>query len=124
MLEKINFGYGESDDQTDLFTKGHTKFDCFIEYDNHAYGFNYQCNTAYTDVKKEDCISSLILDANAYEDYNDIGEFLYEFGYTDNPKSISKGIKAYNACKDTFEMMHKIFSDEEYTILCNELGEF
>ena len=44
-----------------------------------------------------------------------IKDFCNEFGYTD-----STGIKAYKACKKTYNAIHRLFTDEEIEKLIQE----
>lgn len=117
LLKKIDVEFTESEDQTDLFTTYHTKFDCIMKYNGITYKFNYQCNTCYIEPNKNDLILCALQDANAYEstkinddDFENIEEFIKEFGYNDNLK---EGLKAYKGCKNAYNNIIKMFTNEE-----------
>lgn len=127
LLKRIDVEFTESKDQTDLFTKYHTKFDCIMKYNGIAYKFNYQCNTYYIKPTRNDLILCSLQDANAYEstkinddDLENIGEFVKEFGYDDNLK---EGLKAYKGCKNAYNHILKMFTNEEKESLYNFLEE-
>lgn len=116
MLNKIKFSYKVADKQKDLFTAYHTLFKCKIKYAGLSYTFNYQCNTTHMMPNLKDCLDSLLLDASSYESSENVIDFCSEFGYGD-----SKGIKAYKACKKTYNAIHRLFTDEEIEKLYDEM---
>ena len=113
MKNKIKLSYKEADKQEGLFTPSHTLFKCKIKVDGLQYTFNYQCNTAYSVPNLCDCISSLIADMDCYDCAQDMADFNFEFGYTDD--------KAYKACKKTSKALHRMFTDEEIGMITDEI---
>lgn len=107
MLENINFSYIVSENQKDLFTPNHIRYNVEIEYLDKAYAFEYQCNPNYMPPTKEDCLVSLLLDADVYENTNDEFEFADEYGYSDI--KVAKAI--YKACKKTYKAINDIFGN-------------
>lgn len=104
----------ESKDQTDLFTKDHTKFDGFIEVKGQRIEFPYQCNLSFTEPEMEDVLSSLLLDKMSYDMHaDDIDGFANEFGIT----SVSECIRTYESCKSISEKLDSIFTKEELEAL-------
>lgn len=125
MLEKIAFIYTESEEQDNLFTPYHTKFDCAIQYGTNCkpYKFNYQCNTAHTMPNIKDVMYSLLLDAFAYNDAKDIYDFCEVLGY-DYIEDYEKVVSMYDACKKTSNALHNMFSDDEISALYDESVEY
>lgn len=122
MLENIKFNYVKSENQDELFSCKHRRYDCKIEYNGHRYSFEYQCNPNYKEPNLEDCLDSLLCDKSAYDDTNGILDFCAEFGYL-NEDSIPKGKKAYNACKKTSKALNRLFTDEELDMIYEILSE-
>ena len=125
MLNKIAFIYTESENQKDLFTPNHTRFDCAIKYGTNCtpYKFDYQCNADYTTPNIKDIMYSLLLDAFAYDDAEDIYDFCAELGY-DYIENHEKVLSMYNACKKTSLAIHNMFTDEEISKLYDESTEY
>ena len=121
MLNKIAFIYSESDNQQDLFTPYHTRFDCAIQYGTNCepYKFDYQCNTAHTMPNIKDVMYSLLLDAWAYDDAENVFEFAEELGY-DITDDYDKITKMYDACRNTRNALHRMFTDAELEVLDEE----
>lgn len=121
MLEKIAFIYKESDNQQNLFTPYHTRFECAIKYgtDCTPYVFDYQCNTDHVLPNIKDVMYSLLLDAWSYDDAEDEYAFANEFGF-DTIEDCEKVIKMYMACKKTSIAIHKMFTDAELETLEKE----
>lgn len=58
-----------------------------------------------------------ISDALSYDQSNDdLSEFLCEFGYTDDKKSIRAGIKAFEGCKEAYQILSSFLSIDLYDI--------
>ena len=119
MLEKINFNYKVSENQNDLFTNQHCRYDCKIKYNGKQFSFPYQCNYR-TNVTAKDAIYCVLMDAAGYEDFPDIDDFSSEFGYT----SIKGAIKAFKACRNTYNALNRIFTSEELAQLYTELEDY
>ena len=115
VYRSIIFEYEESDNQDDLFSPMHTRFDCTITRGDKSFTFDYQCNTLYTEPEKSGCIECLLMDADA-GDY-ELEDFLEEFGYLTSGKSALDGIKAHKACKRTAKGLKKLFTNEELSAL-------
>lgn len=122
MLEKVNFNYDYSDNQNGLFTNSHTRFDVTIEYNGMCYVTEYQCNTQYTEPTKEDVMECLLSDCSCYDECRTAEDFLFSFGYTDSPKSIRNGFKAFEGCKKTYNAMHTLFNDDELSQMWDEIN--
>ena len=54
----------------------------------------------------------------------DIEDFLVEFGYYESAESLKEGFKAYRACKNTYEEIHKMFNEQEINILNEEFKDY
>ncbi|MCQ2740491.1 MAG: hypothetical protein MJ237_09770 [bacterium] len=121
MLEKINFTYETSDNQDNLFTRVHTRFDVCIETERGEFETEYQCNTLYTEPNKRDVLECLLSDMNCFEGCVDSEDFIFSFGYDGTPEDLRKGFRAYEGCKATAEAMHRIFTDAELEELQNEI---
>lgn len=116
---KIKFNFKEADEQKGLFTKYHTLYKCVIAYNGKQYTFDYQCNKNYTMPNLEDCMRSLVLDADAYSNSNSLEDFCNEYCY----ENIAEGKKAYNACKRTYNALNRLFTSEELEELYIEVME-
>lgn len=121
MLEKINFTYETSDNQDNLFTRAHTRFDVCIETAHGAFTTEFQCNTLYTEPDKFTVLECLLSDMNCFEECENAEDFIFSFGYTDSPEALRNGFRVYEACKTTAEAMHKLFTDEELEELQNDI---
>lgn len=118
MLNKIKFSYKVAEKQENLFTPCHTLYKCKIKYAGLTYTFKYQCNADFDTPNLKSCIDCLLMDASSYEDSTDVIDFCNELGYND-----SKGIKAYKACKKTYNALHRLFTDDEIGQLFDEIAE-
>ena len=113
ILDKIDFGYDVSTNQDKCWTRYHRCYECDISrLGVYWTGIEYQCNIESVPTK-EYVLESLLCDMDAYESSVDLADFLFEFGYCGNIENLRKGIKAYDACKRTTNMMHAMFSNEE-----------
>ena len=119
IIDKIEFSYEESENQDNLFTSSHIKYDVSITYKERTFTTTYQ--TAQ-DVKKDDVIYCICSNMAAYDSTRDIDDFAAALGYDDNAK-FSEVLNTYNACKDTSYILHKIFTDEELDEINLELIE-
>lgn len=124
MIEKINFDFRKAEEQTDLFTPYHVRYDCFIGYNNKEISISYQCNPKYITVKKEAVLGCVLSDMQAMEEGNDWADFLYEFGYNENAELMRKGIKVYDSILLENFRMHNLFTDEEIFELEEELEDY
>ena len=107
ILDKIDFDYEVSENQQNLFTPYHTRFDITICYNNKEYTTEYQCNTQYCYPEKMDVLDSLLLDKFCY----DADDFC-----TDG-MSASEVVRIYNACKETSEALSNMFTEDELEAL-------
>lgn len=121
VLERISFECEVSNDVKDLFSKDHVKYDCKIEYNGKDFSFTYQCNPKYSQPTKENCISSLTLDAESFEYSRDFEDFCDNFGYT-KISEYKEAQSIYNACGRVANFLSMAFTDEEREEL-NELLE-
>ena len=87
-----------------------------VFYKGNSEEFTYHTNY-HDDKDNRELLYCLISDACAYEDNTDILDFKDEFGYDDNKKCR----EAYNGCKETYEKLHRLFDDETYDVLYDEI---
>lgn len=127
ILYYVNISCVESKSKKDLLTPNHTKFDCIISYKDKEYNFNYQCNLNYSKPTKENLIACLFSDAGCYEsckinddDIENMQEFSNMFGYENNLKEL---FKVYNGCKETYNALRKMFTEEEKELLLEYFEE-
>lgn len=118
IIDDIEFSYNESENQKNLFTSSHIKYDVSITYKERTFTTTYQ--TAQ-EVKKDDVIYCIFADMVAYDNAQDIDDFVNEFGY--NNEKVSEVLHIYNACKDTSDILHKIFTNEEVEEVQKEVEE-
>lgn len=116
--KEFAFSSKKSENQNNLFTKEHTRFDVAIIANGVAFNTQYQCNTKHNEPTFEDVMEALVSDASYFDCVDDIDEFSKECGFD----SISSTINAYKLCGETSAFIHKVFSDEELEEL-NELIE-
>lgn len=120
MLEKIKLTYEVSENQNNLFTQYHTRYNCKIKYNGKQYTFEYQCNPSADRIPNlNDCIDSLLLDMFSFEEALGIMDFMVNFGYSDYDYAMS----IYKACEKTAKAMHRVFTDEEIQMIYDELNE-
>lgn len=125
ILNNIKFSYSPSENQNDLFTAYHTKYNCKIIYDDIIYKFEYQCNPKYTTPNLKDCLYSLFRDADIYKSSIDFEDFAVNLGYNLNcTEEYKKAKKAYNECGKTYRELHSIFSADEYEMLFEYVALF
>ena len=122
MLNKIAFIYTESENQNDLFTPYHTRFDCAIQYGTNCkpFEFPYQCNADHTTPNIKDCMDCLLLDANTYEEFNCARDMADGLGY-DYYEDYKKVDEIWDACERTFEALHEMFTQDELVKLAEEI---
>ena len=120
MLEKIKFNYEVAEEQNELFTSHHIKYACKIVYNKKQYTFDYQCNPNYITPNVKNCVECLLSDTFAYDNAKDIFDFADEFGYVVNKETE----RIFKACKKTSNAMHRLFTDEEFEELENEINEY
>lgn len=119
MLNKIKFSYKVAEEQKNLFSSQHTLFKCKIKYAGLSYTFPYQCNTKHMTPNLKDCLECLLLDADAYSFSDNVLDFAMEFGYDDTKKCI----KAFKACKRTYNALNRLFNESELDELRREVEE-
>ena len=121
LLNEISVLWIKSNSKKDLFTPYHTKFNCNMEYNGICHDFTYQCNLQYTKPNKNDLIACVLSDARCYEsckinddDTENMQEFALELGYKNNLKEL---FKAYNGCKNAYNIIKLMFTEEEKNML-------
>lgn len=126
LIDKIDYNVKESSNQNDKFTEYHTRFDCTLNYNDVTYNFDFQCNTDYTKPTKEVVLSSVLSDSRCYldskindDDIDNLEEFKFLFGY----ENIKELLKAYNGCKNAYNHISKMFTQEEQEQLFDYLEE-
>ena len=118
--KEFAFSVKKSENQNNLFTKEHTKFDVAIIADGVAFNTKYQCNQKYNKPTFENVMESLVADALFFDYVVDIDEFVKEGGLLND--SVSATIESYKICGETSKFIHNVFSNEELEEL-NELIE-
>ena len=116
-IDDIEFYYQKSENQNNLFSPKHTKFDCMIKYRNQEYSFDYQCNLKFSMPNKKDCLNALLTDAHAYNSSFDVDDFLKNYNYDDSLDSVRKGEAIYKTCEKTSQAIHTLFTEEELEII-------
>lgn len=125
MLEKIAFIYTESENQKDLFTPKHTRFDCAIQYGTNCkpYKFDYQCNTDFMMPNIKDVMYSLLSSMEVVDyEYDNAYDMGKELGY-DLCDEWEKIEKIWKSCSETSKALHKMFTDEEIQTLSYEVND-
>ena len=125
MLNKIAFIYEEAENQSNTFTPYHTRYDCVIKYGTNGkpYRFDYQCNPDHELPNIKDVMYSLLSDAMAYDEADNIFDFCDDLGY-DCIDNYDEAIKIYNACKKTSIALHNMFTDAEIQSIETETNEY
>ena len=122
IYKEIMFDYKESENQGDLFSRYHTKFDCSITRGDYIFNFDYQCNTDYLEPNKKDCIEAILSDARCIDGLS-LEAFLEDFGYLNSGEDALRGIKAYKSCKKTARALKKMFTKDELSSLYDWFSE-
>lgn len=126
ILKQIKVTTETSENQNNLFTPSHRKYDVVIKYNGKQYSSTYQCNARQTPNPK-DIVECLLLDASAYDNAKDIEDFAKEFGYElydyDCGDYDKETKRIYKACEKTSKAIHRMFTDEEIETLYEELNE-
>ncbi len=117
ILSEIIFKYELSTEQSELFSFGHRKYDCSMEYKNTKISFHYQCNPEYKIPNIKDCLWVLLMDMQSFNSATNVDDFLEKFGYVNNLEEVRKGEKAYNGCERIFIQLHEIFTEGELKLL-------
>lgn len=105
----------ESDNQRNLFTPYHKRWDVYLIYgdknDLKVEMFNYQCNKN-EEPQLNRVLESLVLDAITYIDATDILDFAHDLGMdlTDR-KQIEEVRAMYKECGEETEKLKHLFGD-------------
>ena len=118
IIDKISFNYEESENQENLFTSNHIKYDVSITYKERTFTTTYQ--TAQ-EVKKDDVIWCIFSDMAAYDSTQDLETFASAY-YTNDTRAIEI-IIAFRGCRDASNILHKIFTNEEIEEIEKELED-
>lgn len=126
LIYKIKYNVKESSNQNDKFTEYHTRFDCTLNYNNVTYNFDFQCNTENTEPTKDVVLGCVLSDSRCYEeckvndnDTDNLEVFSVLFGYED----IKELLEAYDGCKNAYNHITKMFTQEEQEQLFDYLEE-
>lgn len=119
ILDNVKFTYSKSDNQTShMFSNGHVKYNCKINYNGKSFQTTYQCNPQFSDMSKIklDFIYYVLLDKETYDNARDINDFAASIGmdYYEDKKEVNR---CYKACQRASEQLDRMFSDEELEIL-------
>lgn len=113
---KVSMSAWESDNQSRLFTKDHTKFSVSLKVGETTRVFQYQCNTRYTEPKLNDIMDCLLSDYYAYLNARDVQDFMNEFGYEDEKQAK----RIYEACGKQKEKLDDLFGGESVVEKIND----
>lgn len=87
------------------------------------YDFNYYCGSAYDssdDISAENIVENLLSSALDYEQFEDVDEMAYEFGYT----TISTALEVWRGMEEEHDEMLRVCGDiETIEEAYNELNE-
>ena len=152
MKEQIKITIESSVVKPSPFTKGnHKEYKLKLSYKGNEYKFTFH-DSVYNFEKKiklntDDALNSILLDANAYENYRDEKEFLNEFGYDEfdlynyyqngysfsdmygfasdkDVDNLRKGLKAYKECEKTYNALQDMFTSDELSQLYTEFENY
>lgn len=68
----------------------------------------YNCGSACKEPTLLELVYCLISDADCYESTPKLEDFLEELDYLNSSRSVLAGIKAYKACKKTYQRLSKL----------------
>lgn len=103
------FKFHEDEEQDNLLSPYHTKYEIEMSYNNKVRHFSYQCNTDFTKPNKKDCLYCLLSDMSMYESCRDIDDF-WKIGGFDK---VSECLNAYESCWQESAKLHELFNDDE-----------
>jgi hypothetical protein len=114
VMASFGFTCIASNDQSEMFSPAHLKYDVVLSRDGETLETTFQCNpdihgtpTAF------DVIYCILLDADSYNIADgDLDSFASEFGYD----SVSKVIKVFEGCKAAAEFLEAAGVDKEVQV--------
>ena len=152
MKEQIKITIESSVVKPSPFTKGnHTEYKLKLSYKGNEYNFtfhdsvyNWQNNKK---LNTDDALKSILLDANAYEQSRDEKEFLdeffcnvsdlyedymrgmelhemYDYSAKKDVDELKAGLKAYRACRGTYNALQDMFTEDELSQLYKEFENY
>ena len=68
-----------------------------------------------------ECLRCILLDAFAYENNPDEGEFLREFGYDGD--NMAEGKSVHKSCRSTYEKLSKMVDMDGLIAICNAIED-
>lgn len=113
-----------SKNQTNTFTPSHRRWDCRLYMDGEFIcKVEFQCNAS----KEPQCLDvwrCVAEDAMSYRDYMDMADFMEEYGYCGDAKSVREGMKAYKGCKKAWESLsNKGISPQDANLLLQNMED-
>ena len=67
------------------------------------------------------CLECIFMDAFAYEDNPDEGDFFRAFGYDED--NMADGKRAYKSCRSTYEKLSKMVDMDGLIAICNAIED-
>ena len=152
MKEQIKITILEKETKPSPVTNGnHTEYKLKLSYKGNEYNFIYH-DSVYSYEKKiklnkDDALNSILLDANAYEQSKDEKEFLdaffcnvsdlyedymrgmelhemYDYSAKKDVDELKAGLKAYRACRGTYNALQNMFTEDELSQLYKEFENY
>jgi len=76
----------------------------------------YSIGSALTeaDVNAHEVLEAMASDASAYENAEDVADFVFEFGYAVNASALREGMAAYRGCEESKSKLQLLFGLEGY----------
>ena len=152
MKELLQITILEKETKPSPVTNGnHTEYKLKLSYKGNEYKFtfhdsvyNYQNNKK---LNKDDALNSVLLDASAYEQSKDEKEFLdaffcnvsdlyedymrgmelhemYDYSAKKDVDELKAGLKAYRGCKETYNALQDMFTNDELSQLYKEFENY
>ena len=81
----------------------------------HDSVYNFSRGRGYSEELIDSAVYCILMDAYSYEECRDVETFCRTFDYED----VNQGRKVYNACRDTYEIIHALLTEEEIEELYN-----
>lgn len=119
----MTFTFTLSDNQKDLFTSKHKRYDVALENNGKTEHFDFQTSYELKPEDRNDFLYCVLSDAQSYgayeglDDLEAIVEFSDEFGYS-NAKEC---VKAFKGCKENWEKLNRLFTEKQLNELWDEV---
>lgn len=90
-----------------------------LQYNGNCITMTYHDNYL-NEGDRDDFLYALLMDSLAYEDCQNVNDFMLEFGYED----IKQATKIYKACERQYNKLHRLFTEKEIEQLQDEFEDF